>query len=630
METKTILLIILAIVIVFFVPLYPLKLIKKILLFLVNRFLPLPVKFDDIGGIPLISMRLYNVQMPIGAGGTLEAKEMHLRINFWRIITFRRPPDPRHRFHFWRWVSLHRPAIDPLSFYKPVIRIKQIAEHGEVWFLFPLTAMKWFVSNLFMNLWGLNFVRIYRGTVIIEGKRGNTTIEDLAGEFTSHGQNVKVRRLSCMIGDGSLEIHYPRTGPMKEGRLVVRNMRLEELVALKVPKTLLGPINIEAVISGPVSNLEMAGHIHSPALFMRDEPISDFRSPLRLSGTKLILEHMRGRVGEYQLEGILTTDVETDISELRLLGRGNGRASQSILKMLSLKPFIESADLDADVLLQGNLNEFYEFSGDIHIKMKDAKIDFSQIGEGTMSGFPLAPIPDASLHLTIERGVLIFDKCRARSGNIVLNCDGKIDMKYDPVPDKVVRSLFELSFAVDCPDLQDIANLLSQDEIKITGDAKADFKLDCDYSTIFHKLDGFGHISAKDVHLAGFPIAKKRSVKTPVDLWFDSLNADLILDKEHFRWENVACTGKWLDITLNGGIGFFDKELTVKGQLGMVPQSIQDNRFFKLLPGAEKIAKRFKTSFRVSGKTDHPNFRVSLIDSLRDVFTGIAKPDKEE
>ncbi|MFA6449142.1 MAG: AsmA-like C-terminal region-containing protein [bacterium] len=628
METKTILLIILAIIVVLFVPLYPLKLIKKILLFLVNSYLRLPIKFDDIGGIPVIKMRLYNVEMPLGAGGMLKAKEMHLRINFWRIITFREPADPRRRLHFWRWISFHRPAIDPLTFYKPEIRIKQIKEHGEVWFLFPLTAMKWVVSSLFVNLWGLNFVRIYRGTVIIEGKGGETKIEDLAGEFTSHGQNVKVRRLSCMVGDGSLEIHYPRVGPMTEGRLVVRNMRLEELVALKVPKNLNGPINIEAAITGPVANLEMNGHISSPALFMRNEPISDFRSPLKLKGTKLILEHMRGRVGEYQLEGILTTDVETDISELRLLGRGNGLASQSVLKILSLKPFIESAELDADVLLEGNLNEFYEFTGDINIKLKNAKIDFTQIGEGTMGWFPLAPIPEASLHLTLQRGVLVFDKCRARSGSLNLLCNGKIDMQYDPVPDKVVRSQFEMSFALDCPDLQDIANMFSLEQYKFTGSAKADFKLDCDYSTIFHKLEGFGHLSAKDVHLAGFPIAKKKIVKTPVDLWFDTLVADLILEKDRFRWENVACAGKWIDITLNGGIGFFDKELSVKGQLGMVPASLQENRLFKLLPGSENIAKRIKTSFRVSGKTDHPNFSLSLMDSFRDIFTG-AKHDVE-
>ncbi len=87
METKTILLIVAAVIVVLFVPLYPLKLIKKILLFTINRFVPLPVKFEDIGGIPIISMRMYKVQMQLGATGTLEAEEMHLRIRFWRLIT---------------------------------------------------------------------------------------------------------------------------------------------------------------------------------------------------------------------------------------------------------------------------------------------------------------------------------------------------------------------------------------------------------------------------------------------------------------------------------------------------------------------------------------------------------------
>jgi len=602
METKTILLTVAAVIIVLFVPLYPLKLIKKILLFTINRFVPLPVKFEDIGGIPIISMRMYKVQMQLGATGTLEAEEMHLRIRFWRLITLRRP------------------SINPLTLYKPRIRIRQISEKGEIWFLFPLTAMKWFVGTLFMNMWGLNIVRIYRGTIIIEGKRGETVIEDVNGEFTSHGSKTKVRRLSCNVGDGSLDIHFPRSAQPKEGKLVVRNMRLEDLVALKVPKTLYGPVNIEAVISGPVTDMELIGTISSPCLFMRNEPISDFHSPLRFKGMELILERMQGRIGEYQLQGTLTTNVETDISDLRLRGAGRGKASQSILKMLSMKPFIESAELEADVILQGDLNEFYEFTGDIKLKLKDAKVDFSQIGEGTMKGFPLAPIPEAMLHMKIVRGVLKFIDCRARSGSLLLKCDGKIDMHYDPEPDRVVRSQFEMQFGVDCPDLQELARMLSQDEFKFTGSAKADFRLDCDYSTFFHRLDGLGHISAENVHLTGFPLAKKRSVKSPVDLWFEKLDGEIVLEKEGIKCRNVICAGKWMDLRLDGGIGFFDKEIAIHGKVGMVPQSLQDNRFFKLLPGAGELAKHIKTGFKITGKTDHPNFSITLSDKLSEII----------
>lgn len=648
MEFKTVLLIVAIVIAVLFIPLYPLKIIKKILLFLVNKFLPLPIKFEDIGGIPLISMRLYKVQLPLGGGGTLDAEEMHLRINFWRVLTFKQPADPRHRYHFWRWVSLHRPAIDPLSFYKPVIRISssQIKDKGEVWFLLPLTAMKWFVSTLFMSLWGLNYVRIYRGTIIISGKPGRrkseTIIEDLAGEFTSHGQTVKVRRLSCGIGDGSLEIHYPRTGPLHEGRLSVRKMRLEALSALKVPRILSGPVDIDAVITGTVADLEMSGHISSSMLMIRTEPILDFRSPMRLKGTELILEHMQGRVGEYLLEGSLTTDVETDISDLRLKGRGVGRASQSILKMLSLKPFIEYADLEADVSLKGDLNEFEKFSADITLHLKNAGIDFTQVGEGTMKDFPLKQIPEAHLHLLIDQGTLIFDRCSARADSFSATCDGKIVMFFHPELDKVYRSEFDLEFSVDCPDIQAAANLFSLEKYDFSGSTSAEFKLECNYGfelqqgldliysvpvemsdavlqtikSYFFRLDGFGRLSAQNIRLSGIPLRDVKAVKLPVELSFDELGIDFVLEKERFRWENGLCRSKWFSLTLEGGIGFFDKQLLLEGEISATPEKLRESRLFKLIPASESIAKRIRKPFHVSGNTNE----LTPTEILRQIF----------
>jgi hypothetical protein len=610
MHSINVLLIVTAVLVVLFVPFYPFKMIKRFVFFFFNRFIPLPIKFEDIGGIPIVGMRLYGVHINLGPSGTLEAEEMHLRINLWRLLLLRRP------------------SINPLTFIKPFIRVRQITEKGELWFLFPLTAVKWVLSALFMNLWGLNVVRMYRGTIVIEGKRGDTTIEDFNGEFTSHGSKVKVRRLSCMVGSGSLEIHYPRRGPMKEGRVIVRNMHIEHLVALKIPKNMFGPINIEAVMTGSVAETELVGHISSPALFMRDVPIQDFNSPLHFQGTELTLERMSGRIGEYLLHGSLVTDVETDITTLRLKGGGKGRASQDVLRMLAMKPFIESAGLEASVVLHGNLNELTEFEGAIDLKLRDAKIDFSQIGKGSMSDFPLAPIQEAELHLYLDRGNLKFIDCRASSGRLAITCTGNIMMNYDPETDRVTRSQFLFDFNVDCPDLQDLARLLALDRYRVTGSAEGKFRLDCDYGDTegFYKLEGAGRLESRDVHLAGIPLAAGRTVKSPVDMWFGILNGDVALEKEQLRFENVVCSGNWMNLNVNGRLGFFDKELVVRGSVSPATHAIESNRILRLFPGAEGLAKKLKAGFKISGRTDKPHFRLSLFERVKELFGGAGDP----
>ncbi|HOX27564.1 MAG TPA: AsmA-like C-terminal region-containing protein [bacterium] len=607
MEARTVLLIILAVLIVLFVPFYPFKLIKRIILFFFNRFIPLPIKFEDIGGIPIFGMKLFRVRISLGEAGVLEAEEINLRINFWRLAL------------------LKRPSINPLVLHKPHIRVNQEKQTGEVWFLFPLTAMKWVVSTLFMNLWGLNVVKMIGGTVVIEGKKGDTVMEDFSGIFTSHGAKVKVRRLTCRVGAGSIDIHFPRRGPATEGKLVVRNIRIEDLVALKVPGNMAGPINIEAVMSGPVSDTEIVGHISSPALRMRDEPIEDFHSPLRFKGTKLSLEKMRGHMGEYQLNGDLVTDVTTDISRLHLKGKGTGKASQSILKMLAMKPFIESAGLDVDVVLEGDLNEFYEYTGDIALNLKNAKVDFSEVGQGTMDWFPLEPIPEAVLNLRLEKGVLKFIDCSAKSGKFTLHCDGQVAMHFDQEQDRVDRSQFEFHFRADSPDLQELAVLFGQGRYKVTGSVEASFNLDCDYSDHFHKLEGDGKITVLDANLTGIPILK-RTMKAPKDVTVEKLEGDIILEKEQIRFENVTCVGKWLDLALGAKIGFFDKELAVDGEISVIPAIVEKNRFFKMLPGAEELSKLIRAGFRMTGKTEKPKFRFVVPNAVKEFFS----PAKEE
>jgi len=618
--------VILALLAVLFIPFAPFRPVKKIILFLFNRYIPLPIKFEDIGGIPIIGMKMKNVQIKLGGGGSLEADEMHIKVQFWRML------------------MLRRPSLNPIALHRPRIKIKQMPQQGEVWFLFPLTAMKWVVSNFFMHLWGLNIVRIYRGSVTIEGANGKKTyIEDLNGEFTSHGNKMKVRRMSCMVGAGSLDIHYPRKGPMSEGRVIVRNLRLEDLSALKVPKHLHGPISVEAAMFGSINDIELVGNISSPGLFMRDAMIHDFHSPLRFKGTSLMLEKMQGRIGEYALEGSLVTDVVTDISEMILRGGGRGKASQSILKMLAMKPFIKSGWLDADILLEGDLNKFYEFSGDIKLHIKDAVIDFAEIGEGSMKDFPLAPIPEAKLALELKKGILTFKECEAISGQLRLAADGHIEMRHDPVEDKVGRSLFNFRFNVDSPNLADLIRQLNYSALEVSGAANGEFVLDCDYGNnyvmesedkikmteagdyvfevdtpAFHKLEGRGHVSAKNVSISGIPAALTnnnpimRRLNIARDFSFDVFEGDIVLEKDRIKAENVRCAGEWLEVSLSGSSAFFgEKPMSADIDLFVVGDNLRSKTLIGRIPGVGTIVDMLKAGIKVTKKGDgKPEFKM--------------------
>jgi len=602
MDTKTIALIALIVTIVLFVPFYPFRLIKRVILFFFNRFVPLPIKFDDIGGIPIIGMRLFNVRVKLGAGGSLEAEEMQFKFRFLRMLMLRRP-------HF-----------NPMNIYRPKIRVAQVEQKGEVWFLFPLTAMRQVLSTFFANLTGLNVIRIYGGVIVIEGKRGETVIEDFNGEFTSHGMTTKVKRLSCSVGPGDIEIQYPERGPMVEGRILVHNLHLQDLAALKVPRDMSGPVNIEAVMRGTVNNMEIVGYMDSPSLFMRTEPIVDFRSPLTFKGKELTLEKMQGRVGEYTLTGRLVTDVETDISDLVLKGGGSGEASGSILRMLNMNPFISYSRLDADVHLWGDLEEFYDFEGDIRLRLEDSVVDFSQIGEGTMADFPLRPIPEADLHMTLKKGVLTFEQCELRSGTVKINVNGKIDMHLDEIEYRVDRSQFDLDFKASCGDLKDLAAQFGLKSMNVEGTADGEFSMYADYSTFFHELRGDGRLGVKDARVRSLPVGRFGSLDGIVDLQFNRVDTEVYLEKEGIGFRNLECVADWLDVTGKGFVGFFTKEIKIDGDMGTVPGTVMRRSVLKYFPAAERLARRMRLGFSLTGKTGRPRFRLHIGNTIRDLL----------
>ena len=165
-------------------------------------------------------------------------------------------------------------------------------------------------------------------------------------------------------------------------------------------------------------------------------------------------------------------------------------------------------------------------------------------------------------------------------------------MQYDEELDKVVRSQFYFEFGVNCPDLQDLAGMLTMDNISVEGNAEGDFILDCDYSDRFHKLEGNGHFIFRDTQLTGFPVGRVRKVKTPVEIRFDTLDGDVILEKEQIRVDNVTCRGRWLDFELDGRMGFLDKEISIDGNMAVVPEAIRESRLFRILPGWRNISKQ--------------------------------------
>ncbi len=607
MDTKLIAIIAVVLLIVLFVPFYPFRPLKKLILFMFNKFVPLPIKFKDIGGIPVFGMRLFDVKIALGPMGRLEAEEMHLKLRF-----------------LFRMLTLRRPHFNPITFYRPKIYIDQtveMPEGGDVWFLFPFTAMKQVLSILFVNLTGLNVVRMYGGTMTLKGKRGETTISNLNGEFTSHSGFTKVRRLSCYVGDGNIEIQFPRKGPTHEGRLIVRNLHLEDLKALKVPKMLTGPVNIEAAILSRKDESEITGHISSPSLFMRDVPILDFRSPLHFQDETLTLSSMKGRIGEYALTGKLVANVVTDITDLQLYGSGRGHASGLILRMLNMKPFISSSGLDVDVHLWGDLNEFYEFSGDIKLKMTDSVIDFAEIGEGTMVDFPLGPIPNAELNMNLEKGTLTFTNSKLWTGSLEIDFEGEIPMQFDEEQDRVYRSQFNLEFNARCGNLQDIANQFGMNNISVEGTAEADFRMYCDFEDRILEMNGAGHFAARNVRVTSLPLGKRSSLDGIVDILFDSIEFMPVLETEGVGIEKLECTSSLVDFSADAYLGFFTKQMEIEGAVSAAPAFLRRGRLFKIFPGFEKITKRFRPRFRISGKIGAtPRLDLLLRDTIREIF----------
>lgn len=615
MDTHLIVLIIIVLTIILFVPFTPFRPLKRIILLLFNRFVPLPIKFRDIGGIPVIGMRLFDVKIALGPMGRLEAEEMHLRLRF-----------------IFRILALRRPHFDPITFYRPKIYVDQTVESaakGDVWFLFPFTAVKQVISVLFLNLTGLNVVRMYGGTMYMTGKRGETTITNLNGEFTSHGGSTKVRRLSCYVGEGNIEIQFPKKGPMHEGRLVVRNLHLEDLKALKVPKLLTGPMNIEAAMLSRRDENEITGHISSPSLFMRDVPILDFRSPLHFKDETLTLSSMSGRIGEYALGGRLTANVITDITDLYLNGGGRGSASGLILQMLSMNPFISYAELDADVHLWGDLNEFYEFGGDIKIGLKDAEIDFAHIGEGTMTNFPLEAIPNAALHMKIEKGVMKFHDSKIWRDDLVISFHGDIPMQFDEEADKVVRSQFDLKFKGECSNLQELANQFGMRNISVDGTAETEAWMYCDYEEKIIEMKGGGHFTARDARVSSLPLGKRSSLDGIVDILFDSIDMDMALETDGMFLENIELRSRLVDFDIDCYFGFLSKKMEIEGSALAAPAFLRRGRLFKMIPALEKMTKRFRPRFRISGQTGNPHFQLLLRDTLREILN-IAPFDRLE
>ena len=86
------------------------------------------------------------------------------------------------------------------------------------------------------------------------------------------------------------------------------------------------------------------------------------------------------------------------------------------------------------------------------------------------------------------------------------------------------------------------------------------------------------------------------------------------------RFENVICSGKLLELGLDGRMGFSDKDISFNGHIELSPEAIEGNRILRLVPGAGRIAGWLRTGFRVTGKTERPRLKISFADGLRDIL----------
>ena len=583
-------LIILAVLIVLFVPFYPFRLVKRIVFYLLNTFIPLiPIKFDDIGGVPLIGIRLFNVRIALGGRNTLEAREMRIRINLWRVLWFRRP------------------SVDPVSFFDPIIHLHREKERDEIWFLFPLNMARRVVGFLFANIWGTNTVKIQNGTLVMHGGKGDTTISQMNGTFLSLGTQSTVRYLDCRIGHGRIILEPSSPDVESDIRLKAVNLPLDNLIALKVPQHLTGDVQIDAIMRGGFGPPVIDGDLKSACIYMRQQPIRNLHSPLHFEGETLELTSMRGDVGDYLLTGLLETNVVTDIVRLKLHGVGTGTGPGLIFGMLNMQPYINSAEFDGRIDLKGDFEVFGDITGDIDIKLRDVRLNPQAFSQKAKPEAALPRIPVLNFDFFMQEGSLYLESIEAFLPGSRIKLGGRIDMTLDEEIEKVTDTYYDLA-----------ATIKNDTSLRGYSDRRR-------YLSIPLEFDGKMRLSthqtedSKDFHASGNMELKDFSVQTElfkflgrlreyVDISFRNIAGDVEFTAQHIAVRDLEVDAYWMKLLANGRIGF-DGALDLVARTRMLSREETDESS-PLLRFFPDLAHRLKADFRITGTAARPRVRL--------------------
>ena len=593
MHTHETILLIAAILIVLFVPFYPFRLFKRIVFYFLNTFLPLPLKFDDIGGIPIIGIRLFNVRIALRGESTLQAREMRIRINIFNVLVLRRP------------------TIDPVTFYDPVIHLFREKERGELWFLFPLNIARRVIGLLFGHLMGTNKVYIVNGHIVLHGSKGDTDITDVEGLFVSQGAGATVRSLSCRIGQGQLKLTPVGPAYDSDVRINAHELPLEKLTALKIPKELTGLVQIEAIMKGAFGPPVIDGDLRASVIYLRGQAIRNLQGPLHFEGTTLTLSPLRGDVADYLLTGTLASDVVTDRVTLKLHGTGSGRGPGNIFQMINMKPYINSAQFDGKIDLEGEFEVFTDITGEINIKLRDVRLNpeaFTMEGNKPRAAMPRIPI--LNFDLFMQDGSLYVETIEAFLPGSRVHIGGRVDMQLDKELDKVTDTVYDFT-----------ASLKDDNTVSPGGDPKATLTIPLEFDGRMrlktHQTDDSrdfkaeGRAELRDIVVQSDAFRFLGRLKKFVDIGFKGMKGDMDITAERLLLRNVHVAGRWMDFWVDGAVGF-DGALDLTAHVKVLSRDEADEMpsLFSLLPQA--VAGRLKSGLHITGTTARPRIRLLI------------------
>lgn len=576
-----------AVTVVLFVPFYPFRIIKRVVFALINKYIPFPFKFSDIGGFPLLGMRMFRVRIMMGGGNAFEAAELRIGIKPWRLL-------------------MRQPVLDPLMLCEPRIVTIQEKSKQVLWFLLPVFAVWRILGMIFSNIMGPSIVTIQNGNIIVRGKKGDTVIDGLTGRFVFRGAAAEVEYMTCRIGNGTIEL---KRRPGRGEQLTdvrVRDLDIAHLKALKVPSTLTGKMDVEGVLRGNLAESELDAQATSPCLYMRDEPILDFTSPLVSRGTVMTFTDMRGTIGDMEARGSLSADFETDMTHLKLEGGGKGFGAGSVFKMLKMRPYIDTCELDAYVDIEGDFDRFQTMSGDINVKFKDAVINPEAFNAKRVPGKTLV-IPRAEINFFLSDSALFSQSSTAEWFNVKIEANGHIDMKYDVESERVYDSTFDVHFRTE-----HLADMPHGGDFSLPSIQQGHVRIDVSSKQEGDASKGGGIVELHGVHMRPPLLESNHTLRDLLSMEFERVATRITYGDGKVYFHAAQLLSRMFALDLEGSIGAggaleMDGRLLRKDEI-----SAEGTAFSKL---SSMLLRNRHLHLLLSGTTKHPALKLRMVEN---------------